>query len=101
MLGGDGNDWLSGDWGNDTITGGEGSDRFRLFAGSGKDIVTDFTDGEDMLLLDGGLTFPQLRISQQGNTTAIEIDDTGETLASLIAVDAHTIDGSNFATANL
>ncbi|WP_071517079.1 calcium-binding protein [Geitlerinema sp. PCC 9228] len=101
LLGGDGDDWLSGDLGDDTLVGGEGSDRFRLFAGSGEDIVTDFADKEDMFLLDGGLTFAQLRISQQGNTTAIEIADTGEILASLIAVEANTIDGSDFATANL
>jgi Ca2+-binding RTX toxin-like protein len=101
LVGGNGDDWLSGDLGDDRLTGGEGGDRFRLFVGSGEDMIIDFTDVKDTLLLAGGLTFAQLSISQQENTTAIEIADTGKSLASSIAVDANTIAGSDFATANL
>ena len=38
----------------------EGRDRFVLTAGSGSDLITDLTKGEDLLVLPGGLTFAQL-----------------------------------------
>ena len=45
-----GNDILAGGTGNDTLTGGAGTDQFH-FSGSGglfgRDVVTDFTRGQD------------------------------------------------------
>ena len=49
LFGDDGDDWLSGDLGDDTITGGAGSDTFIFAPGSGHDVVTDFTKGQDRL----------------------------------------------------
>ena len=62
--GGKGDDYLIGGLGNDILSGGIGRDRFFLTAGSGPDLITDFTKGEDLLVLGGGLTFAQLSITQ-------------------------------------
>ncbi len=57
-------DYLIGGWGNDILSGGIGRDRFVLTAGSGQNLITDLTKGEDLLLLVSGLTFAQLSITQ-------------------------------------
>lgn len=49
LLGGAGNDELTGHSGIDALTGGAGSDTFFFLSGSGSDIITDFTDAEDIL----------------------------------------------------
>jgi len=64
LNGGKGDDYLIGGLGNDILSGGIGRDRFVLTAGSGADLITDFTKGEDLLVLAGGLTFAQLSITQ-------------------------------------
>ncbi|CAH1657164.1 putative Serralysin [Hyphomicrobiales bacterium] len=46
-----GNDTLLGGLGNDTLTGGDGNDIFCMQPGGGIDIVTDFTQGEDVINL--------------------------------------------------
>jgi Ca2+-binding RTX toxin-like protein len=59
IVGNAGNDILTGNAGNDTLTGGRGSDRF-VFSLSprfnpaqiGIDTITDFTRGQDKILLD-------------------------------------------------
>ena len=57
-------DDLTGGVENDILSGGSGRDRFVLTAGSGQNLITDLTKGEDLLLLDRGLTFAQLSITQ-------------------------------------
>jgi len=64
LNGGKGDDYLIGGWGNDILNGGIGRDRFFLTAGSGSDLITDLTKGEDLLVLAGGLTFAQLSITR-------------------------------------
>ena len=59
-----GDDDLMGGVENDILSGGSGRDRFVLTAGSGQNLITDLTKGEDLLLLDRGLTFAQLSITQ-------------------------------------
>src|SRR4028119_1326835 len=59
-----GDDYLIGGLGNDILSGGIGRDRFVLTAGEDADLITDFTKGEDLLVLAGGLTFAQLSITQ-------------------------------------
>ena len=55
LTGGAGNDRLVGFSGNDTLIGGAGSDRFEFFSSSfamiGVDVITDFTSGQDKMVL--------------------------------------------------
>lgn len=65
LNGGAGNDWLSGrygddvlwgDGGDDRLIGGAGADRFIFLPGDGRDIIMDFTPGQDHIgLFDHGL----------------------------------------------
>ncbi|MEO1149170.1 MAG: calcium-binding protein, partial [Cyanobacteria bacterium J06638_22] len=72
LRGGIGNDRLSGDQGNDLITTGEGSDRIFIGTGQGLDRVTDFSDGQDLIIL-GGIRFEQLSIQQLNNNVLISV----------------------------
>ncbi|PTB86248.1 hypothetical protein C9939_03755, partial [Pseudidiomarina aestuarii] len=51
LLGGAGNDRLYGSAGDDTLTGGSGWDEFEICKTNGHDIITDFTPGEDIINL--------------------------------------------------
>ena len=51
MDGGDGADTLNGGRGADTLIGGLGRDTFVLREGSGNDLVTDFQNGIDRILI--------------------------------------------------
>lgn len=55
LLGGAGNDILNGGTGHDVLTGGGGADRFDLFRGTGRDVITDFNhaDGDRIGLAAG------------------------------------------------
>lgn len=56
--------------GSDTLTGGLGRDAFAIGIGGGgltinlADVMTDFTDNQDVIDLIGTLTFNQLNIIQ-------------------------------------
>lgn len=111
ILAGDaGNDTLYGDFGADTLTGGSGVDYFVLAEGRGgnsavtTDIVTDYTDGEDKIQLDG-LTFSQLSIAQgDGDLSADTIlrkTDTSEILAILKNINSLAIEPSDFVFSGL
>jgi len=78
--GGAGNDWLVGNAGNDTLTGGTGDDRFAFTAGSGRDTIRDFNNGNDAIDLSGywkadnqALAFADVSIAQQGQNTVITL----------------------------
>jgi hypothetical protein len=92
--GGAGDDTLYGDQGNDTLTGGVGSDRFILSQNNGIDAIADFEPGQDLIMLENGLTFEALRVTQQGESTVIQLDET--TLVSLLGVDASLITVNDF-----
>jgi len=49
LIGGPGADTLDGGLGVDTLKGGLGADTFVLRTGSGKDIIKDFTPGQDII----------------------------------------------------
>ncbi len=49
LFGGDGDDVLNGGSGQDILTGGAGADAFTFDARFGKDKISDFTQGEDVI----------------------------------------------------
>ncbi len=75
LLGNLGHDVLIGGKGNDTLYGGAGADIFAVQR-PGLDVVEDFTDGQDKLVLLGGLQLEQLSIQQQGKDTLISNEGT-------------------------
>ncbi len=97
LFGGAGNDTLSGGSGDDVLSGGAGADTFLFKAGTGEDVISDFTPGEDRILLTGlGIaSFAELQplLAQEGASTAIDLGDgdvilvTGVAVADLAATD--------------
>jgi Ca2+-binding RTX toxin-like protein len=69
LIGSAGANILDGGTGRDTLTSGTGSDAFVLRAGDGgatvdlADVITDFTDGTDLLMMVTGMTYSQLKMS--------------------------------------
>lgn len=96
LLGGDGNDSFSGGKGNDTLTGGEGDDRFALSL-QGTDIISDFTQGEDLLELPKEISFTDLEITQgqQENAAHTLIAFNSQTIAVLNNINYADISQSN------
>jgi Ca2+-binding RTX toxin-like protein len=90
-----GNDILNGGVGKDTLTGGAGADRF-LFAigdsrsgGSVRDVITDFTKGEDILDLKAlGIT---------DYTSQVSIQKIGSGLILSVDLDHDGLDSADFA----
>lgn len=86
LNGGAGIDGLVGGPGRDTLTGGDDFDVFVLAPGDGgdsldrADLITDFSDGEDFLVLIG-LEFADITIGASGGDSVITVTGTGETLA--------------------
>ena len=74
MFGGAGNDLLTGGLGNDQLTGGAGRDKFCINTGTGRDIITDYTSGEDKIKLLSGLTENDLTIKEVGADVRIKYD---------------------------
>lgn len=103
--GGVGADNLSGDGGNDVLTGGAGHDTFHFsYIGFGADLVTDFTDGQDLLNLtslgihpysfDAAIQSGALTIADVGADTLITY---GSDSIRLVGVaDATTINSADF-----
>jgi len=83
VLGGAGADQLDGGAGDDRLTGGIGADIFQFGAFGGSDIVTDFTDGVDLLSFAGfGLTdvdIVALAVASGANTVISLPDPIGVT----------------------
>mgnify|MGYP002777018601 CR=1 FL=1 len=96
LTGGTGNDRLYGDQGQDLLRGGQGSDFFGLRTNSGTDTILDFTDGEDLLALRGGLTFSQLNLIDSNGTALIGVQNSSEILAILPGVQASLLGQQDF-----
>jgi len=96
LTGGQGDDILYGELGNDSLIGGSGNDIFVLKAGLGFDRIADFTVGQDLIGLSGGLGFGQLEITQNTQGTIIKNILTGEELGVMIGVKANAITSANF-----
>ena len=73
LLGGLGNDIINGEAGDDILTGGLGEDSF-ILSNDGSDIITDFNVDEDIILLEGNLTFGQLSLTSSGGNLLINVN---------------------------
>ena len=75
LRGGAGDDWLWGGAGNNDLSGGVGDDVFRFDFGHGDDIITDFTDGDDLIDLSifGLSGFDELVVSSDSDGVTIEL----------------------------
>ena len=100
LYGGEGDNILNGGTGQDTLYGGSGRDMFVLETGAGSDTIFNFVAGTDYLGLNG-LTFEQLTIDQGTGTNAsdtlISNQTSGELLATLVGVEANTLNLWDFA----
>jgi hypothetical protein len=96
LTGCQGDDILYGDLGNDSLIGGSGNDIFVLNSGQGFDRIADFTVGQDLIGLSGGLSFSLLEITQNTQGTIIKNVLTGEELGVIIGVSANAITSANF-----
>ena len=78
IIGNDGSNRLTGGVGNDTVTGGHGADLFLFAAGSGVDLITDFspTDNDrfNVHAISQGTAFGAgITITQSGGDTLIDL----------------------------
>ncbi|MEL6883486.1 MAG: fasciclin domain-containing protein [Pseudomonadota bacterium] len=89
IKGEDGRDLLNGREGDDTLTGGANTDIFVFQSNSGHDTVTDFTVGEDLIVLRHLDDFEQvdLMISDTADGAKINFGDTSVTLNGVAADD--------------
>ena len=93
LIGGNAGDQLIGGLGDDTLTGNGGNDQFRLRSGPGTDTITDYTDGQDDLyFLTSSTTFETeasfADIDNNDDNKVIRITETGLTTAEIQAGDA-------------
>ncbi|MGL6341722.1 MAG: serine hydrolase, partial [Waterburya sp.] len=99
LIGGEGNDIITGLAGKDTLAGDQGSDRFSLSL-EGSATITDFTPGEDFLVLPENISFADLEFIQgQGDNAANTlVTFESETIAVFENVDYTNISQSDFVT---
>lgn len=70
IYGDEGNDILYGDLGNDTLDGGSGTDLFIFAAGSGADVIANFSKNSDTLQIAGGVGSVSYTVSDSIISTA-------------------------------
>lgn len=88
LIGGDGDDKINGGKQNDKLTGGAGADRFIFTDTFGKDVVTDFEVGLDLIVLDG-----PAQIIQKARATVLATDN-GKVV--LVGIDASDLTSDDF-----
>ncbi|MEM7269879.1 MAG: G8 domain-containing protein [Pseudomonadota bacterium] len=97
LRGGGGNDTLNGGGGDDTMVGGAGSDQFVFIVGrAGRDLIEDFTKGEDRLAVKGApdqFTFADLTITQGEAGAEVSF---GDGVAVLRNVEASVVGSEDF-----
>jgi len=95
LTGGAGEDTLEGQGGFDILTGGRDGDRF-VFSGAGRDgldVITDFTDGEDLLHFLSATSFDDVFLLDRSFGTVVRAN--GER-AILMGVDSTQITEDDF-----
>jgi hypothetical protein len=102
VFGGNGSDLIRGLEGLDTLDGGAGADFFNVIPDTGEDVILNFEDGQDKLVLTptprfgSELTFEQLSITGNDSSTTIAIAETEETLVTLQNIAPSAIDADDF-----
>jgi subtilisin family serine protease len=94
LLGGVGFDILNGGQGDNTMTGGSGRDIFTI-SRTGKNRITDFEPGVDLLSFEGDLSFETIRIFEQNGETWITTLD-NQPLAFLTGIRPSSISRDPF-----
>jgi len=89
--GSDSDEILAGTKGDDQINGGLGRDVFVF--GEGEDVVSDFTDGIDLIGLTGDLEFSSLAVTQVSGDSVVSF---GVESLTLIGVDSNLLTESDF-----
>ena len=89
IAGGDGCDDINGGAGNDRLTGGGGRDLFRFTPGSGRDTITDFTIGQDVLDFTATTAhgFGSFQVTQDGANTILAYGTDSVVLLGIRAID--------------
>ena len=86
LEGGGGRDVILGGRGADTLTGNGGADRFVFEPGNGRDVITDFQQNRDkIVIMEGADEFDALQITQVGDDVRIAFANT------IITVEEDTI----------
>ncbi|WP_422376203.1 DUF4214 domain-containing protein [Roseibium sp.] len=81
LLGTSGNDRIAGTAVIDHLSGGAGSDTFVFTDGHGNDTITDFTDGEDLIRIEGGsFSFADLLLEASGSDALVRFGSSVVTL---------------------
>ncbi len=98
LEGDDGGNELSGGGGNDRLSGRGGNDIFRFDFGQGDDIITDFTDGEDLIDLNifELSSFDELVISSDPDGVTIDLVTHGGGTIRLEGFDIADLDAGDF-----
>jgi len=87
IVGNEAGNVISGGAGNDILTGNSGDDRFYFSDASGSDRITDFTQGEDLIILNCSATsLNDLSITYDGTDLVIEYDGGDIHLAGVTAL---------------
>lgn len=98
LLGKVGDDRLNGGAGNDFLFGGAGADNYSIGTANGFERIRSFSsDEEDKLVLLGNLSFDDLTLVQQGNSTLVRFGNTR--LALLLRTDATSLSAGDFVEA--
>ena len=104
LYGTTGENLLDGGTGSDTLAGGNGADTYVTRVGDGgasietADVITDFTDGDDLIGLDDGLLYSELTIEQGAGEYASDtiIRAGSEYLAILQSIDVSVLTEADF-----
>lgn len=93
--GGGGRDTLNGEGGNDTLTGGADVDVFVMEKGGGDDVLTDFTEGVDIIhFKNENVFFSLLDFKVESDGVRIHVDESDSVM--LLDVFSNEIEKENF-----
>lgn len=90
-----GSDKIDGGRGSDTLNGGRGADKFVFRANSGNDVIEDFQDGRDRIILRGwdADKFQLLDIDADAGSVIVS---SGDNSITLLDTDVSVLDSSDF-----